>query len=350
MAHDLAITEAGDARMAYKGKDPWHRLGTQVRDGDNDLDGMLAASQTGFTVKVRPVIACDDNGQPLLNPDGTFVYITNSRATVAEELHGMTDDGSLVMQYNGLATVGTRYQSVDNRVVAERAQTIVAASNGSAVWETMGALDGGRRFFGCIDLGTTVLDVRGTEDALTRYLAVLHSHDGTTPVVFIPTNVRIVCANTEALALRSAKRKFKTRHTINGMAFSDDEARKALDISADFAEAFKLAAEELIRVDADEAFLRKVIAEVWPVDEDASDTIKKNAEEREGQMMALWTSERNAGGFDACGWIVLNTIGEWLDHHRSDDVEAMALTSMNPDSWVTAKKLEAHRAILSLAS
>lgn len=350
MAHDLDFTEAGAARMAFiERQDPWHRLGTAVAQDDATLDNMMNASQTGFTVTARQVIATDANGEPLRNASGEWVYVNNSRATVAQEFYGIDDNGEEVYDYRGLATVGTRYVTVNNRTVAERAQSIVAASDGDAAWSTMGALDEGRRFFGVLELGRLILDVRGTEDVLERYLAILHSHDGTMPVTFLPTNIRVVCANTAALALRGAKRKFTARHTANGMAFTDEEARKVLNISADFAEAFTHAADELIRIDADEAFLRKVIAEVWPVDDDASRTIKENANEREVSILGLFGNDRNAGGFGGNGWTAVQSIGEYLDHYRDDDRDAMALTSLSPDSWVTTKKLEAHQAVLALA-
>jgi hypothetical protein len=100
MAHGLEINKDGTARMAYADREiPWHRLGTPMK-GLQTAEAMLEASQANFDVVTTRVAICDDNGEPLRNPDGTTILVPDSRATVRVNIDGT---------FTGLATVGTRY-------------------------------------------------------------------------------------------------------------------------------------------------------------------------------------------------------------------------------------------------
>lgn len=340
----------GEARFAYVGEDPWHRLGVKLDVKDATADQMLAAADADFRPLLTKVIATDAEGQPLRNPDGEWVYVDDSRCTVAERWDGMAEDGSPSFSYFGLSTVGTQYHPVSNREVVERAERILDIA-GDAAWETMGCLDNGRRFFGVIHLGRTTVNVRGKNDEITRYLAVINSFNGTRPVLFLPTNIRIVCRNTEGHAVngKSKGHYVSARHTVNGMSFSDDDARHVLQFSDERAAALVAEAERLVRINADEAFVRKVIAEVWPLADDATDRVKGNHNDREVSILGLFAKETGPRDFAPTGWAAFNAIGEYLDHYRSDDPTANALTSIDPDSWVNKAKVKAQAAILALA-
>ena len=62
--------------------------------------------------------------------------------------------------------------------------------------ETLGSIQGGRKVFGLLNLGT--YDAGGGETS--KYLAVLNGHDTSRAFRCFGTSVRVVCANTEALA------------------------------------------------------------------------------------------------------------------------------------------------------
>lgn len=358
MSHDLEIVN-GEASFAYgKRLSPWHRLGTPMEDQDLTLEKMLVAARADYDVLVRPVIVCDDDGQPLTNPDGTFVYVDNSRATVAQRNTGEHDEeGSPILSYVGLATVGTRYHASQNREVMERALAVVGASEGEAVVDTVGVLGIGERFFASIDLGSLVVETGYGNDEVKRYLNVFTSHDGKVPITYTNTNVRTVCANTVQMALRSATRTFKARHTASGADFLVKDAQRVLGLSTKWAEAFKAQAEALAAIPVGGNDITKVLDIVFPIEADASELQVKNRDELVGSARAVIANERNMGTFGRTGWSLWNGIVEFLDHERpvkgkDKDLTVAAIeramTSMNEGSWVNTKKETAQQAILAL--
>lgn len=341
MAHELEINADGTARFAYAttGGAPWHHLGKPMA-GLGTVDEMLEAAQADFQVHLVKVVAIDDDGNVITNPDGTPVIIEDSRATIRANA-----DGS----YNGLATVGTRYTVKQNIEVADRALAVVGASRGDAVVDTAGVLLDGKRFFMTIDLGPLVIDPTGVNDRISRYLVVSTGHDGVWPVRYANTDIRAVCNNTVRLGLREAERIFVARHTKNIDSVFED-AQKVLEISTDWAVQFKKMAEEMLNIPVPKSSrsLDKVLNTVFP--EKASETERqRNNRERQNMIIrAIYESDKNAGGFGYNGWSVYNAIGEYLDHHRDADVKDRAMASLDDNSWVTRTKLDAQNAVLSL--
>lgn len=338
MAHDLEITN-GQARFAYAGEIPWHRLGKKMT-GLQTLETMLEAAQADYEVILTKVAAVDDEGNFILDKDGKPIIIEDSRATIRNN-----GDGT----YNPLATVGTRYEVRQNKEVMERALAVVGATKGDAVIDTCGVLKGGSRFFSTIDLGTLIIDPMGVNDRIARYLVVSTGHDGIWPIRYANTDIRAVCNNTVIMGLKEAERTFTARHTRNvDTAFQD--ANEALRISIEWAKQFKATAEEMltIPVPLGSASLDKVIDKVFPAKKDETDRQRKNRNEINALVRAIYLNERNGKNYGFNGWSIYNSIVEYLDHHRTDDKLALAEASMDDNSWVTRKKLEAQNAVLAL--
>lgn len=347
MAHELEITE-GAARFAYAGDVPWHRLGTKM-DGLQTADSMLAAARANFTVHTRKVIACDDEGQPLYNivitPSGPvqeFVYVDDSRATVRQDVDGT---------YGALSTVGTRYVPAQNEEVMQRALDIIAATNGDAVVETVGVTYSGKRFFSAIDLGALIIDPLGAGDKIGRYLLVYNSHDGKVPVTYANTNVRAVCANTVRLALDTAQATFKARHTKNGNEFANEEARRVLKFSLEFAESFGKMAQRMMAIDVPVGSHKvdKVLNALWVPTSDETDRQRDNREEVNGKVRAMFVNSKNVGKVGANGWALYNAVVEYADHGRNGTADDRALTSMDESSIWSGLKIKAQHAVLALA-
>ena len=341
MAHELEETN-GVARFAYSvgGGIPWHRLGVPM-EGLQTVDAMLEASGADYTVRLTRVAAVDEEGNFIVDGSGKPIIIDDSRATIRDN-----GDGS----FDGLATVGTRYVVKQNREVAERALAVVGASEGEAIVDTAGVLQGGRRFFMTIDLGSLIIDPMGVNDKIARYLVVSTGHDGVWPVRYANTDIRAVCNNTVRLGIRNAERVFVARHTKNiDSAFED--AREVLRISVDWATQFKSMAESMlsIPVPASSGRIDKVLNAVFPVKKDETERQKNNRERQNMIIRAIYENDKNAGGFGHNGWSMYNAIGEYLDHHRDADIDERAFASLDDNSWVTRTKLLAQDAVLALA-
>jgi len=339
MAHELEFDKHGNAKMAYATHVPWHRLGVKM-DGLQTAETMLAAAQADFDVALTRVAAVDDQGNIILNPDGTPVLIEDSRATVR-----VNPDGS----FDGLATVGTRFTVEQNKECLMRALDVVAASSGTAVVDTVGVLHGGREFFACIDLGSLIIDPTGINDKIERYLLVRNGHDGKTPITFANTPIRAVCKNTVIMGVKSARKTFTAKHTRNSDK-AVETARNVLNISVDWAEQFRASAMELLRVPvpAGSRQFDKVFDAVFPIASDATDRQRKYHDNIQMTVRGLYGTAKNAAGYGYNGWATYNAIAEYLDHFREGTVDERALSSMDTNSWVTKRKEIAQTAILSL--
>lgn len=340
MAHQLD-NKNGQTRFAYANHTaPWHRLG-QPMQGLQNLDAMLEAAHADYEVKVTKVAAVDDDGNLILDQNGNPLIIEDSRATIREDADGSRD---------GLTTVGTRFVPTQNRETMERALAVVGASNGDAVIDTLGVLRGGCRFFATIDLGPLVIDPLGVNDRIERYLVVVNGHDGKVPITYANTDVRAVCQNTVTLALNKAARTFKARHTRNSVDFLIEDAREVLNISVDWAKAFKDMAEEMLAIDLAPRVnaLDKVLNAAFPLKSDASDLQKRNHDETLTVVRGLFANDKNAGGYGNNGWSAYNAVVEYLDHYRPGTPEERAVTTMDETSWVVKTKLITQQAVLAL--
>jgi hypothetical protein len=92
----------------------------------------------------------------------------------------------------------------------------------------------------------------------------------------------------------------------------------------------------------------KVINAVFPVKKDESDIQRRNREEINGTIRALYASQKNAGGFGYNGWSIYNSVVEYLDHYRKGDANDLALATIEENSWTNKAKVTAQHAVLQL--
>ena len=340
MSHELEIATDGVARMAYSNREiPWHRLGVSM-NGLQTVQAMLEAAKADFDVVTTRVAVCDDNGEPIRNPDNTPVLINDSRATVR-----VNSDGT----FDGLSTVGTRYVVQQNKECMDYALAIVGASKGDAVVDTCGVLNEGREFFASLDLGSLVIDPMGINDSIERYLLVRNGHDGKTPITFANTSIRAVCKNTVIAGMKNSKRVFTARHTRN-VETAIEHANEVLNISNVWASEFARTAEKLlsVKVAPGTKIFGDVLDAVFPLESGSTSRQKKNRDNVLSLVKGVYESDNNAKGYGYNGWSMLNAIGEYLDHYREATPIERALASMDNNSWVTRAKMIAQDKLLSV--
>lgn len=337
--HAIERNEDGSYRMAYADREiPWHRLGTPM-SGLQTAEAMLVAAGADFDVVTTKVAVCDDNGEPIRQPNGSAILVPDSRATVR-----VNGDGS----FDGLATVGTRYVVQQNRECLDYALDIVGASGGDAVVDTCGVLNGGREFFASIDMGSLVIDPMGVNDQIERYLLVHNGHDGKTAITFANTSIRAVCKNTVIAGIGKARRVFTARHTRNADR-AIEQANEVLNISTAWAKEFSQTAEQLLSISVPKSskLLDETLREVFPLQKDATERQKKNRDDVVSIVRAVYDNENNAKNYGYNGWSLVNAIGEYLDHYRDATRNERALASMDNNSWVSRAKLNAQAYLLS---
>lgn len=216
MSHEIDTTD-GVASFASARIPAWHRLGTVLPDLMTAEEAMEAAHLSGWNVRKTPLTTS------VLSMDGvTTLDVPDKWATVrTNPINGKPEV---------LGTVGNGWTAIQNEETADFANAVVDESG--AHFETAGAIYGGKQTFLTMKLPEALrLDIpTGGVDVTDLYLVVLNSHDGQSAMRVLITPVRVVCKNTQTLALHRAVSSFSIRHTT-GATNAIAEARRTLGLT-----------------------------------------------------------------------------------------------------------------------
>ena len=251
MAHMLENlgTTKGSASFVSAREHAWHQLGTVLPGAFTAAQAMDHAKLGGWNVRKEALTT-----GPILSAEGVdVVEVPDFFATVrTNPVTGRPDV---------LGVVGSGYQVVQNEAHAEVLNAVVDQSG--AHFETAGSLRGGRRVFLTMKLPQTMMI--GGVDPVELYLIALNSHDGTSAFRLLVSPVRVVCANTQAAALRNARASYAIRHT-SGASGRIAQAREALGLTFKYAQAFQAAADRMIDAYINDEQFAAVIGQVWPTE------------------------------------------------------------------------------------
>jgi phage/plasmid-like protein (TIGR03299 family) len=218
--------------------------------------------------------------------------------------------------------------------------------DGGGRWETAGSLKGGRVVFGTVALEReTVLDPNGVADVVKTYLLVNTSHDGSIAIQASVTPVRVVCANTLAVALNSTKKKdgvkqsFKMRHTqtANGKV---QQAREALGFANAYMDSFDIMAKAMIETEVSAQKFNDIILAAYPKPEDIAKASLTRWTNKVDLINDVYTGEFN-GMIAGTAWGAFNALTERLDWYRSargTNNEAMLASASGFDAATNAEK------------
>jgi phage/plasmid-like protein (TIGR03299 family) len=174
--------------MAYAGQVPWHGLGTKLEESDL-YDWRAACNKAGLAWEAETV--------PLLMAD--------NHEKVSHVAVRRKSDGRV------LGVVGPRYTILQNQDAFKWFQPFLDARE--AVLHTASSLRSGSRIWVLAKLNRDPLVV-AEGDEVEKYLLLSHSHDGSLAVRVGFTPVRVVCANTLAMAHGAdASKLIRVKHT-----------------------------------------------------------------------------------------------------------------------------------------
>jgi phage/plasmid-like protein (TIGR03299 family) len=138
-------------------------------------------------------------------------------------------------------------------------------------------------------------------------------HDGTGAVLVLPTAVRVVCANTDRMALDSAPSVFRVRHTGN-VGEQLYQARRALQITIDYGRQFARAGNRLAGERCTERQLARVLAELYP--SGPGDRTARTAQQARETIIDLFLHGPTVGNAPGSKWSAWNAVTEFDQHHR----------------------------------
>lgn len=238
MSHQLEIKADGTASMAYNietGK-PWHNMGVPA-EGAMTAEQALDLAGLNWTVR-RASLYARHGSKYVKAPD---------RWSVQRE-----SDGKI------LGTVGKDYTPFQNAEAFAFLDAML--ESGDASIDTAGSLFGGKRIWVTAKLdGFTVLG----QDAYELYILISNSHDGSRALRVAVTPIRVVCANTEAMALNGAQQTFSIRHR-GELAGKVQEAKETLGLAKKYTEVFVEQAETLAKVDVPADTFESIMARAFP--------------------------------------------------------------------------------------
>jgi phage/plasmid-like protein (TIGR03299 family) len=288
MAHEVES-------MAFFGALPWHRLGTALEEADL-YDWPAASRKAGLDWEVELV--------PLITAD--------TQAQVDHRAVRRTSDKRV------LGVVGPRYAPLQNRDAFAWFQPFLDARE--AALHTAGALRQGSRVWVLAKLNRSPIEV-APGDEVEKFILLSHGHDGSLAVRCGFTPIRVVCANTLAMAHgSSASKLIRVKHTkdvLENLA----NVREVMDLANAEFEATAEQYRPLARKSINQADLRRYVRKVFKVEDDR-DTGTRLANIMQ-EVMALAEAGRGNTLPSVRGtyWSAYNGVSEWLTYSRgrSDD-------------------------------
>ena len=259
---------------------PWHGLGTVV---EGALSAADAIREAGLDWTVL--------SEPMFTNDG--MEIPNYKANIRDKDRKV------------LGIVTDRYQIVQNQDAFDFTDSLVG---GEVTYETAGSLFGGRKIW----LLANLPKERILGDDVVPYLCFTNSHDGLGAVQAICTPVRVVCNNTLNLALSTAKRKWSTKHT-GDITLKLSEAQHTLELAHTYMEELNKEAEKLANIDIKEDKVVKLLNELFPIEEDATDRRKANVQEMKDNFMVCMFAP-DIAKFQGTAWQLVNAASDLATH------------------------------------
>lgn len=289
--------------MFYVGRTPWHGKGVEVAEEDTfDIKKCLQASGLDWPVNIYPCYARVEYGGYLEIP---------SFATVREL------DNTL------LGVVGTRYTPLQNIDAFSIFQPFLDTE--MVRLHTAGSLFNGKRVWILAKIGLNPIEIV-KHDYIERYILLSHSHDGSLKINFGFTPIRVVCANTLAMALSDKLSKIlRIKHTKNAMA-TLEVARETINIFNNEFETTAAQYKYLASRQINKNDLEKYIKTVFEVKEEPLSTRMSNIVNK--VMEYSFTSPgNNLSAVSGTRWAAYNAVTYYLnyDYGRTDDSRLDAL-------------------------
>ena len=306
MPHELDTTN-GITSFASLRIPAWHRLGVTLTDSMTAEQALDAAHLSGWNVHKAPLWV---HQEPQITLDG----VTTPDPILVPEKFATMRTNPVTHELQALGVVGTSYTCIQNEEHTDLLNALRGESNGQ--FETAGALNGGRSVFVSMKLPETMNLVGhdGKPDTTEMFITAVNSHDGSSAFRIMVTPVRVVCANTLAAAIRSAKSSFSIRHTTNARS-NIAAAREALGMTFKFQEAFEVEAQRMIDTEISMAKARDVLTEVFRMKtEDVTERTANSQNDKLSNVLKLWTDADTNANLRGSRYGLYNAVAEYVDH------------------------------------
>lgn len=306
----------------------WHKIGKAVNQ-TLSKEEMLKKADADYEVILSPVQVEDLR-------TGKFVTVDDRYVT------GRLDPTTLELQ--NWEVVKGRYQVVPNEVIIDKAIAIVNKSSGDAVLESVGTLDGGRKFFACVRTTQLTLSPdKKTQDIIDNHIVIMTSHDGSIPICYYNLDSRRINSTIYRISSNKDYASFclRKRHTPN----ATDRLEEASEVlmmrdvwTKQIADSIEMLSVELRNYQVND-YLKKI----WSLSKANTKKKREYTEFVHDRVKQLYDSQINSGTFGETKWALLNAICEFYDFHRNVDELDAIQQSFEIDNLVHRDKLSAYK-------
>jgi len=300
MVHEITERKDGTAEAAFALTPAWHGLGV-VLDHPMSSGEALTAAQLDWTVEQRSVALWNTEGS--VGNEGKWKEQKGILANVRA-------DNNLY-----LGMVSDYYQVVQNVDAFSFLDELI--ENHEMEYESAFSLKGGKRV---VLLGRLPqIDEIAKDDFVKRYILMSLSHDGSCAIKFGPCAMRVVCANTHAVALQEGTVKELSITHMGDMKSKLRQARKILGMANERFDRYSEVGRELVkaRFARDEwiRFLDVMCPEVNADDPDYTERRAEKILETRLDLTKCFKNERQLmPGVAGTGWAAYNAVTEHIDH------------------------------------
>jgi len=324
MAHEVET-------MAFANAVPWHGLGNRV-DPTVSVDDMLVAAGLDWEVKLRPLFAQAENG--------SMVRLPLRRALVR------SSDNKV------MSVTGDMWKPFQNKDALEFFREYTEA--GGAKLETAGSLRGGKMVWALASIqeGFTV----NKTDHSKGYVLLTSPHEVGKSITVRTTAVRVVCANTMALAMNSSAAQYSQNHLSK---FDSAAAKETIGLAREQIIQAGLDANTLSNLKMSEFDTVRFLAKFF---QPMPETIVAENDQKQwvdnllndpgaidkkfGEV--LWSVQKAPGAVPGNAWGVLNGVTHWADHVAGNKAEARLYNAWFGDK--AKLKLDVQHELLQLAA
>ena len=301
--------------LAYANEVPWHGLGVNVDDTISPSE-LLKVAGLDWSVQKRSTFFQTNAGEFV--PTGKWALIRS------------TDDAVLS------PSMAEGWEPCQNSTALEFFTEFCRA--GEMKMETAGSLKGGKFVFALAKIQESFqLDRRDRVDAHLLF-SNPHVCGNSINVQFTP--IRVVCANTLAMALEGATSgRFRQFHTAK---FDPEEAKTALGLSKNIFADFKEKAKFLSSKRYTQEDLTSYFQQVFPANDDA-----KGSSRRALLCMSNLESQPGAEMSEGSWWQAFNTVTYVADHVLGRSADSRMANSWF--GWTRQRKQEALGLALEMA-
>ena len=287
----------------YANEVPWHGFGTYVGDNPVDSKHAIIAAGLDWEVETKPLYFDEEINQCVNLQDGK--PLTQQHSVPNHKAMVRTDNNSV------LGVVGNRYKPVQNSEAFEFLDDLVDA--GQMKYHTAGSLRGGKNIWLLGKIGDMTIVPK---DQVDKYLLLYNSHDGSGALRCFFTTVRVVCANTAAIALREGKNTgICLRHTSK---VHDHlvEGKEILQLAHKEFDQFEMFAKHMANTKMTDQMMVQLAERLFP-DPPAHIKTERHLKKREvlTEMFEFGTGQEILG-VRGTGWAAYNALTEFANYYQ----------------------------------